>query len=113
MPNVTDVTIQSAHEGPRNAEILIYVNRRTVPRRIRLATVPHLRGLPMTQDPKLNCVLACIVAEKADADDAFLTGTLGSQIPVSEVGGRIIGTGRLGPVTVQIRSLCRALVGVN
>ena len=47
-------------------------------RPIRLATVPHLRGLPMTQDPKLNshsklnCVLACIAAEKAGADEALM-----------------------------------------
>ena len=47
-------------------------------RPIRLATVPHIRGLPMTQDPKLNshsklnCVLACIAAEKAGADEALM-----------------------------------------
>ena len=47
-------------------------------RAIRLATVPHIRGLPMSQDPKLNshsklnCVLACIAAEKAGADEALM-----------------------------------------
>jgi len=47
-------------------------------RGIRLATVPHIRGLPMTQDPKLNshsklnCILACIAAEKAGADEALM-----------------------------------------
>ncbi len=47
-------------------------------RPIRLATVPHQRGLPMTQDPKLNshsklnCILACIAAEKAGADEALM-----------------------------------------
>ncbi|MFT7594373.1 MAG: branched-chain amino acid aminotransferase [Paracoccaceae bacterium] len=49
-----------------------------LPRPIRLATVPHQRGLPMTQDPKLNshsklnCILACIAAEKAGADEALM-----------------------------------------
>ena len=49
-----------------------------LPRPIRLATVPHIRGLPMSQDPKLNshsklnCVLACIAAEKAGADEALM-----------------------------------------
>lgn len=33
-------------------------------------TVPHLRGLPMTQDPKLNCILALIAAHKAGAAEA-------------------------------------------
>lgn len=50
----------------------------SIPRPIRLATVPHQRGLPMTQDPKLNshsklnCILACIAAEKAGADEALM-----------------------------------------
>lgn len=49
-----------------------------LPRPIRLATVPHIRGLPMTQDPKLNshsklnCILACIAAQKAGADEALM-----------------------------------------
>ena len=49
-----------------------------IPRPIKLATVPHLRGLPMTQDPKLNshsklnCILACIAAEKAGADEVLM-----------------------------------------
>lgn len=48
------------------------------PQGIRLATVPQVRGLPMSQDPKLNshsklnCVLACIQAEKAGADEALM-----------------------------------------
>jgi branched-chain amino acid aminotransferase len=47
-------------------------------RGVRLATVPQVRGLPMSQDPKLNshsklnCVLACIQAEKAGADEALM-----------------------------------------
>lgn len=49
-----------------------------IPRPITLATVPHQRGLPMTQDPKLNshsklnCILACIAATKAGADEALM-----------------------------------------
>jgi branched-chain amino acid aminotransferase len=49
-----------------------------IPRPITLATVPHMRGLPMTQDPKLNshsklnCILACIAAQKAGADEALM-----------------------------------------
>lgn len=156
-----------------------------LPRPIRLATVPHQRGLPMTQDPKLNshsklnCILACIAAEKAGADEAlmldvhgfvnttnacnffivrngsvwtstgdycmngitrqkvidlckqnsipvfernyslvdtygadeaFLTGTFGAQTPVSEIDGRQIGTGDMGPVTKRIRDLYKALI---
>lgn len=156
-----------------------------LPRPIRLATVPHIRGLPMTQDPKLNshsklnCILACIAAEKAGADEAlmldingfvnttnacnffivrkgavwtstgdycmngitrqkvidlchanqikiyernyslvhtygadeaFLTGTFGAQTPVSEIDGRPLGDGQLGPITKRIRALYAELI---
>jgi branched-chain amino acid aminotransferase len=155
-------------------------------RAIRLATVPHIRGLPMTQDPKLNshsklnCVLACIAAEKAGADEAlmldvngfvnttnacnffivrndevwtstgdycmngitrrkvieicrlngiptyeknfslvetygadeaFITGTFGAQTQVSEIDGRVIGNGKLGPITKRIQVLYKELIG--
>ena len=165
--------------------IIVEHSRPSIPRPVRLATVPHLRGLPMTQDPKLNshsklnCILACIAAEKAGADEAlmldingfvnttnacnffivrkgavwtstgdycmngitrqkvidlcradgidvhernfslvdtygadeaFLTGTFGAQTPVSELDGRQIGSGELGPVTSHIRDLYKALI---
>ena len=165
--------------GPTIVMILEH-SRPKIPCPVRLATVPHMRGLPMTQDPKLNshsklnCILACIAAEKAGADEAlmldvhgfvnttnacnffivrggevwtstgdycmngitrqkvidlcrdneipvfernfslvdvyraeeaFLTGTFGAQTPVGEIDGRIIGTGEIGPMTKQLRSL--------
>ena len=149
-------------------------------RPITLATVPHIRGLPMSQDPKLNshsklnCILACIAAEKAGADEAlmldihgfvsttnacnffivrkgevwtstgdycmngitrqkvievcsgnnipileknfslvdaynaeeaFLTGTFGAQVPVKAIDGRVIGDGQPGSFTLKIRTL--------
>ncbi|MEJ8563612.1 aminotransferase class IV [Yoonia sp. GPGPB17] len=45
---------------------------------IRLATVPQVRGLPMSQDAKynshskLNCVIASLQAEQAGADEALM-----------------------------------------
>lgn len=45
---------------------------------VRLATVPQVRGLPNSQDPKfnshskLNCVIACLQAEQAGADEALM-----------------------------------------
>mgnify|MGYP003137427912 FL=1 len=165
--------------------IIMEHSRPKLPRAIRLATVPHLRGLPMTQDPKLNshsklnCILACIAAEKAGADEAlmldingfvnttnacnffivrkgavwtstgdycmngitrqkvidlcraneiavlernfslvdtygadeaFLTGTFGAQTPVSEIDGRQIGSGKMGPVTQRLRDLYKGLI---
>ena len=173
-----------SRSGP-TVVIIMEHSRPSIPRPIRLATVPHLRGLPMTQDPKLNshsklnCILACIAAEKAGADEAlmldihgfvnttnacnffivrkgevwtstgdycmngitrqkvidvcradgipvfeknfslvetysaeeaFLTGTFGAQTPVSEIDGRMIGEGEMGPMTKRIRDLYKALV---
>jgi branched-chain amino acid aminotransferase len=66
-----------SQQGPTIAIIMEH-SRPNAPRPIRLATVPHLRGLPMTQDPKLNshsklnCILACIAAQKAGADEALM-----------------------------------------
>ena len=173
-----------SQQGPTMVIIMEH-SRPNMPRPIRLATVPHLRGLPMTQDPKLNshsklnCILACIAAEKAgadeglmldvhgfvnttnacnffivrkgqvwtstgdycmngitrqkvidlcrandipvfeknfslvetySADEAFLTGTFGAQTPVSQIDGRQIGSGQMGPVTQRIRDLYKAMV---
>ncbi|PKP84191.1 MAG: aminotransferase class IV [Alphaproteobacteria bacterium HGW-Alphaproteobacteria-2] len=66
-----------SRSGPTVAIIMEH-SRPALPRPIRLATVPHVRGLPMSQDPKLNshsklnCILACIAAEKAGADEALM-----------------------------------------
>jgi branched-chain amino acid aminotransferase len=174
-----------SRQGP-TITIIMEHSKPKIPRPIRLATVPHLRGLPMTQDPKLNshsklnCILACIAAEKAgadealmldlhgfvnttnacnffivkkgavwtstgdycmngitrqkvidlcrandipvfernfslvdtySADEAFLTGTFGAQTPVSQIDGRQIGNGDMGPVTKCLRDLYKTLVG--
>tara|TARA_B100000768_G_scaffold163079_1_gene164057 strand:+ start:4006 stop:4890 length:885 start_codon:yes stop_codon:yes gene_type:complete len=50
---------------------------------ISMITVPQIRGLPMSQDPKLNshsklnCILACIQASKGGADEALMLDPLG------------------------------------
>jgi branched-chain amino acid aminotransferase len=50
---------------------------------ISLATVPQVRGLPMAQDPKLNshsklnCIIACLQAEAAGADEGLMLDPLG------------------------------------
>ena len=66
-----------SQQGPTFVIIMEH-SKPKIPRPITLATVPHLRGLPMTQDPKLNshsklnCILACIAAQKAGADEALM-----------------------------------------
>lgn len=66
-----------SRSGP-TVVIIMEHSKPRIARPIRLATVPHMRGLPMTQDPKLNshsklnCILACIAAEKAGADEALM-----------------------------------------
>tara|TARA_B100000497_G_C7685005_1_gene414991 strand:- start:1118 stop:2038 length:921 start_codon:yes stop_codon:yes gene_type:complete len=165
--------------GPSIVAIVEH-SKPTLSRPIKLATVPHIRGLPMSQDPKLNshsklnCILACIAADKAGADEAlmldihgfvnttnacnffivrqgevwtstgdycmngitrqkvievclenkiplfeknfslvdtynaeeaFLTGTFGAQVPVASIDGRLIGNGETGKTTLKIREL--------
>ncbi len=154
---------------------------------IRLATVPQVRGLPMSQDAKfnshskLNCVIACLQAEQSgadeglmldphgfvnttnacnffivkkgevwtstgdycmngvtrqkvidlcrannipvfeknyslyeaySADEAFLTGTFGAQVPVAEIDGKKIGDDDR-PVMNRIRMLYKELIADN
>jgi branched-chain amino acid aminotransferase len=68
-----------SRSGPTMVIIMEHsVPARALARGLRLATVPQVRGLPMSQDPKLNshsklnCVLACIQAEKAGAEEALM-----------------------------------------
>ncbi len=71
-----------SQQGP-TITIIMEHSKPSIPRPIRLATVPHIRGLPMTQDPKLNshsklnCILACIAAEKAGADEGLMLDVKG------------------------------------
>ena len=66
-----------SRSGPSFVIIMEHSKPRAA-RGIHLATVPQVRGLPHSQDPKLNshsklnCVLACIQAEKAGADEALM-----------------------------------------
>jgi branched-chain amino acid aminotransferase len=63
------IVILAEHSAPGDA---------VVERGLRLFTVPIYRGLPVTQDPKLNshsklnCILAAIHAQKAGADEALM-----------------------------------------
>ncbi|WP_425083395.1 aminotransferase class IV [Ruegeria profundi] len=64
-------TIVAIVEHSKTAEAL-------TARGIRLATVPQVRGLPTSQDAKfnshskLNCVIACLQAEQAGADEGLM-----------------------------------------
>jgi branched-chain amino acid aminotransferase len=67
----------------RSGPTMVIIMEHSVPvagltRGVRLATVPQVRGLPMSQDPKLNshsklnCVLACLQADRMGADEALM-----------------------------------------
>ena len=65
-------------DGPSLVIILEHSDDAKPTNGITLATVPQVRGLPMSQDPKLNshsklnCILACIQAKKMGADEALM-----------------------------------------
>ena len=104
--------------------IVMEHSRPRIARPIRLATVPHMRGLPMTQDPKLNshsklnCILACIAAEKAGADEAlmldihgFVNTTNACNFFIVRNGGARTSTGDYcmnGITRQKVIDLCRA-----
>ena len=112
-----------SRQGP-TMTIIMEHSKPSIPRPIRLATVPHLRGLPMTQDPKLNshsklnCILACIAAEKAGADEAlmldvhgFVNTTNGCNFFIVRKGAVWTSTGdycKNGITRQKVIDLCRA-----
>ena len=65
-------------DGPSLVIILEHSDDAKPTKGITLATVPQVRGLPTSQDPKLNshsklnCILACIQAKKIGADEALM-----------------------------------------
>jgi branched-chain amino acid aminotransferase len=67
-----------SRSGPTVVIIMEHSKPAPAARGIRLATVPQVRGLPMSQDAKynshskLNCVIACLQAEQAGADEALM-----------------------------------------
>ncbi|MFT7058509.1 MAG: branched-chain amino acid aminotransferase [Pseudorhodobacter sp.] len=48
--------------------------------------------------------------EAYSADEAFLTGTFGAQTTVSQIDGKQIGTGTMGPMTLRLRGLYKKLI---
>ena len=70
-------------DGPTIVIIMEHSDDSSKNEPINLATVPQIRGTPMMQDPKLNthsklnCILACIQAEKVGADEALMLDPLG------------------------------------
>ena len=68
----------------RSGPTMVIIMEHSKPRKdladkgVRLAVVPQVRGLPMSQDAKynshskLNCVLACLQAEQAGADEGLM-----------------------------------------
>jgi len=77
-PKVRPFQHPSLSQSGPTVVIIVEHSKPSLPRPIRLATVPHIRGLPMSQDAKLNshsklnCILACIAAEKSGADEALM-----------------------------------------
>lgn len=72
-----------SRSGPTVVIIMEHSKPRLPGEGIRLATVPQVRGLPMSQDAKynshskLNCVIACLQAEQAGADEALMLDPFG------------------------------------
>ncbi|WP_299041623.1 aminotransferase class IV [uncultured Tateyamaria sp.] len=97
---------------------------RVVERGIRLATVPHHRGLPLTQDAKLNshsklnCIIALNHAVRAGADEALMLDPFGFVNTTNACNFFIVKTGAVwtstgdycmnGITRQKVIDLCRA-----
>jgi branched-chain amino acid aminotransferase len=74
---------QLSRSGPTVVILMEHSRAAEHPGGVRLATVPQVRGLPHSQDPKfnshskLNCVIACLQAMQAGADEALMLDPLG------------------------------------
>lgn len=44
------------------------------------------------------------------ADEAFVTGTFAGVVPVTDIDGRTIGTGKVGPMVLRLQELYKALI---
>ena len=69
--------------GPTFVIIMEHSDPHAKAQGITMATVPQIRGMPMSQDlklnshSKLNCILACIQANKMGADEALMLDPYG------------------------------------
>lgn len=99
-------------------------SRQLLAKGVRLATVPQQRGLPTSQDPKynshskLNCVIACLQAERAGADEALMLDPHGFVNTTNSCNFFIVRRGEVwtstgdycmnGVTRMKIIELCRA-----
>ena len=73
----------SLSDGINFVIIMEHSDADSIKQGINLITVPQVRGLPMSQDPKLNshsklnCILACIQANKAGGEEALMLDPYG------------------------------------
>ena len=73
----------SLSDGINFVIIMEHSESENIKQGLNLVTVPQVRGLPMSQDPKLNshsklnCILACIQANKAGGDEALMLDPYG------------------------------------
>ena len=73
----------SLSDGINFVIIMEHSDSANIKQGLNLVTVPQVRGLPMSQDPKLNshsklnCILACIQANKAGGDEALMLDPYG------------------------------------
>lgn len=73
----------SLSDGINFVIIMEHSDSENIKQGLNLVTVPQVRGLPMSQDPKLNshsklnCILACIQANKAGGDEALMLDPYG------------------------------------
>jgi branched-chain amino acid aminotransferase len=97
MSNIFVVTKGALRTPPVDAGILAGVTRAFV------LDLAAKAGIPTREDVLRE-------ADLASADEMFFTSTTREIVPVSRVDDLVIGSGRPGPVTTQLRGLFRAAI---
>ena len=76
-----------------------------------LPGITRANVIRLCRDNGISCVETDFTLMSVySADEAFVTGTFAGQIPVTEVDGRVIGSGGRGPVTERLQGLYKALM---
>ena len=71
-----------------------------------LPGITRAKVLGISRDLNIPCrEVNLSITDMYTADEMFTTGTMGELTPVLEVDGRIIGTGKPGPLTLQLRDV--------
>jgi len=93
-------------EGPGFNVFAYYAGRLITPPDGVLHGITRATVIELAEEQGIACATECISAEcLREANEIFLTSTAGGVMPVTEIDGKVVGSGKPGPVTMLLREL--------